>query len=223
MNTLTAMLLLLIGLGGLAALHFRSYRRRCEARRAFMAPALRLLDSAEILQDASDFPRIAGRYRGRRVQVAYRPDLMPGRKQPALWLLVSMAAELPDRTLSLMRQPGGREHWSPFARLGHVLARPDAWPQDVHFRADSAATAMLLGRIEALRDIAGDRRCKEILVTRAGVRIAWHAGEGDPARMANPIPSAAPGRLLDISEVTTVLQHCIRLAAAMEGRQGERV
>jgi hypothetical protein len=178
---LLALLLLLAFL----AWHARRLWAEGRARRAARAAALDLCRPllADTVQriEPDGFPRLAGTYRGARVDLRLVPDTLTTRKLPALWMLVTLTEPQPlPATWHLMLRPRGTETFSSFDRLPQARPPDPALPLDSAVRTDGGAPPppALAAAVAEL----GEDRLKEVVLSPKGLRLTWLLEEAPRGR-----------------------------------------
>ncbi|MEG6507519.1 hypothetical protein V6C03_00880 [Methyloligella sp. 2.7D] len=165
----------------LGVLYMRDKRRMHAARGAFFDRLDDVIDWPAKRTQPDGFPELRGSYRGYRVVLRATTDTLMARKLPSLWLEVSVLAPLPyDGVLSYLVRPCNTEFFSPSMRLPVRLEVPEDWPKEPSMlRCDDPDTTPAPDRLTPHMAICADRRMKEVLLTRRGVRLVYLADEGD--------------------------------------------
>lgn len=181
------MVLILAALGvfGLIALHHFEQRKSRQARAAFFTDCLALFPSYRVVQSPFNYPVLEGKYDGFSIRLEPVVDAVAPRKLPSLWLKVTLLA--PGRfrgVFDFMRRPQGTEFYSPSNSLDHRVAVPEGWPADSQIATDLPALMPPVDIIAPHIGLFEDPRAKEMLVTKAGVRIVYQVSQAERARYA---------------------------------------
>lgn len=198
-----------LGLGVLATAWrlWREARQGRAARTALLTEAEPLLAAPRRRIEPSGFPRLAGRFVGREVDLQAVPDALALRKLPALWLLATLTEPQPlAGETRIMQRPSGLEPFSTFADLPAEVTPPPGAPAGCVLRTTSPChlppAAILAAGIRLFEDPA----VKELVFSPKGlrlVRLVEEAPRGgyllfrDADLGRAPIPAAVARRMLD--------------------------
>ncbi|TPE51716.1 hypothetical protein [Amaricoccus solimangrovi] len=176
--------LLLITLGlalalGLSARRlWRAARLRRAARAGYLGAVDALLRDRRARLDPSGFPRLAGRFEGRAVELRAIPDALTFRKLPALWLLATLTEPQPLRgETRLMLRPTGQEPFSTFGALPAEISPPPGFPEHLAMRSTAPEDLPPAGFLLGLAGLFEDPALKEIVLSPRGLRLVHLAEE----------------------------------------------
>ena len=172
--------LIALGVGAIGLLAAREHRSIRGTRAALLDECASVLEGPEITLCGDGFPRLAGRDRGRSVDVQLISDTMVVRRLPQLWVFVTVLEMLRDLpSLAVLIRPAGYEFYSITSGLTHALSTPAALPQEVLIRGSDPRAEDLLERLTpSLATILANPRVKEVALTSKGVRIIRQTAEG---------------------------------------------
>lgn len=177
-------LLLPLALAGIAAVFL--WRTFVETRHASIARSGLLGDAAGLLQDPvhsplpSGFTKLTGIYRGQHVALEPVIDTLNVRKLPVLWLLVTVADDLPIAgTFNLMMRATGLEVFSRYHQLPHSVDVPQGFPEWAGLRTDNPNTLPPPELVSPYLQRFHDGTGKELLISPKGVRMVVMINQAD--------------------------------------------
>jgi len=174
-----------LGTAGLAGLHRREQQAASRMRASFFADCLGQFSAYQIARTGSGYPILEGRYGNFPVRLEPVLDSIAPRKLPSLWLKVTMLGPVRYRgVFDFLRRPQGTEFYSPAGELDHRVAVPPGWPQDSQIASDAPALMPPVELMARHLPLFEDPRAKEMLVTKAGVRIVYQVSQAERARYA---------------------------------------
>lgn len=172
-------------LGAIAAVlmwyFHRTHRRDMRLRRRAMFDEVAAnLKDPELRQEGIGFPVLDGRYRDYFVRLEPIEEHVGFRKVPSMWLRISVLNELPYRgVFDYLIRPENIEFYSPIGQLPHQLEVPAEWPQQAWLRTDDPETMPPLERVAPHMRFFDDRRAKELMITRRGVRLVYQIHQAE--------------------------------------------
>lgn len=182
------LLLGILGLGAIAVLLVRDYRRS-EARKTSEADQLFCLLEQAMTNAVRRPSGIAGTQTlegwldGVFVQVRTVTDTLSLRKLPSLWLMITLPGETGiGATLDMMMRPAGQSSFSNFDFLRDTIEHGNGFPDEAVLKSDNAESCP---SPECFRPLLRPFHLgygKELLATPRGVRMVLQLAEGDRAR-----------------------------------------
>jgi hypothetical protein len=139
-----------------------------------------VLEEPVLSLGGDEFPKLAGRHRGRRVHAELIPDTMTIKRLPQLWLSVTLLQRLPGiSSFAVLVRPSGNDFYSLTESFRESLIPPPGLPWEVLIRGETSNAQAHLDHLAGLLSaILSDPRVKEVAVTARGLRIVLQAGEG---------------------------------------------
>lgn len=151
----------------------RQGRAQARRRAAVFDDCRALLERATVADRGSDYPALAGRWQGMRVEVQALIDHVGFRKRPSVWLAVTLCTPLPvEGALDVLLRPQNIEFYDPGADWHERIDLPPDWPTEHLAKLDRAGWTPPLAAIrEAAAGWLADPTLKQLLVTPRGVRL----------------------------------------------------
>ena len=146
--------------------------------------SLTLFDLTQLTQRRGDFPTLTGYYRSEKFSLEAFPDTVGYRKIPSLWMKVPLAAVVPiNGTVDILARAQNTEFFSPSYDLEFALPIPAGWPQPIQFRSNTENHGLELTQIEsAIGNLFADKRIKELLITKRGLRVVYQLAQAEKSR-----------------------------------------
>lgn len=181
------LLLLALGLALWAITTLRALARAIPARKAaragYFAASAGLMGEIRTQIQPTGFPRIAGRYRGLKVDLQALPDSLAFRKLPALWVMVTLTEPQPLRgEAHVMARPGGLESFSTHAEMPCDVALPPGFPPQTSLRCTDPAALPSEALFARIAPLFAEPRVKELVLSPKGLRLVFLAEEAERSR-----------------------------------------
>lgn len=142
------------------------------ARAGCLDAATELLEDAHVTVTPSGFPRVAGRFRGRAVEIAVLPEALAFRKLPTLWSMVTLIEPQPlAGETRIMVRPSGTETFSTFSAMPAEAALPPGFPELAAARTDGHAALPSEEMLAELGPLFEDPNLKELVLSPRGLRL----------------------------------------------------
>lgn len=163
-----------------AASAWREAQRLARARAAILDPCTALFEAAAVSTAPDGFPRLEGRFAGRRIRLALMPDTLAVKRLPQLWLSVGMATRYDGPALAIIVRPRGDDVFCTASDLLRRLDVPGWLPQDAMVRGGSGRAVSLLERLRPLLEAAFRDPCLKAVTLRPGAfRAIYRLAEGE--------------------------------------------
>lgn len=158
----------------------REHRNLRASRRNLLDRCRGILQQDGLRHESDDFPRLTGRWQGRRVDVQLIPDTMTIRRLPQLWMSVTwFVPSLQTGAFAALVRHSGYEFYGLTSHFEYRLEPPHGLPAEIIVRGKDETSQDLLDRMQVpLAAIFADPQIKEVDVTPNGLRIIRQASEG---------------------------------------------
>jgi hypothetical protein len=153
-------------------------RRQRASRAGFLDVSRGLFAETRLRVEPSGFPRLAGRFESRAVDLRAVPDALTFRKLPALWLLATLTEPQPlAGETRVMLRPSGLEPFSTFATLPEEAPPPPGLPPGAVLRTTARAHMPPASVLAGLAPLFADPALKEVVFAPSGLRLVRLAEE----------------------------------------------
>lgn len=206
----------LVGVAATTLVARRESRAQRDRTSGLLDPCRDLFETSRLVLGADRYPRLEGVQGGRSVHLAAVPDTLTLKRLPQLWLMTTLRRAVPiDGDLAFLARSTGAEFFALTHRLPNRLDVPLPLSPGLLARGSGAQSQALLDALAApLADALADPRCKEIAVTKHGLRAVVQASEGRRGEYLLLRQSAFEGPILSVT-AQAVIDKLLTLEAAV--------